>query len=253
MSPSPDGARLLPEQLCTPSHQHTCQRIFCNTSGCCLCRFVSVVQVGNGDVICVSSALRLLQETGCDGIMIGRGALQDPLLFHRIRTHFNTSGSPNTLHQQAGRQCQDTATQQPHVQQPCGPELLPGVPYNHQQHTATESLHVAGVLQMPEVPHGQQPPEASCHADNVDEAAVVADFLQLYAACGQAEGPREPVRLTGQSAVHTGRKCLRCQCKIGGQSRVSALGQGFSGQQACTGSRMVQGVKLKPLRLTITS
>jgi tRNA-dihydrouridine synthase len=41
--------------------------------------------VGNGDVVSVAAAQALLAETGCHGIMIGRGAVQDPLLFHRIR------------------------------------------------------------------------------------------------------------------------------------------------------------------------
>lgn len=193
---------------------------------CGLCWSACEVQVGNGDVICVSSALRLLHETGCDGIMIGRAALQDPLLFHRIRTHFNTSSIPNTWHQQPGRQYQHSATQQPHQQlqqQPCGPEPLTGAPHNHQQHTATEPVCIAGVHGMLEVPHEQQSPQASCSANDVDEAVVVADFLQLYAACGQVEAPREPVRQTIQHCTLVV-DYLRCQCKIGGRSRVSALG-----------------------------
>jgi tRNA-dihydrouridine synthase len=47
------------------------------------------MQVGNGDVVSVQAAVDLLQATKCDGIMIGRGALQDPLLFSRIRAHFS--------------------------------------------------------------------------------------------------------------------------------------------------------------------
>lgn len=52
------------------------------------CRRV-LPQVGNGDVVSVSSALALLEATNCDGIMVGRGALQVsatpsglPVLFH---------------------------------------------------------------------------------------------------------------------------------------------------------------------------
>lgn len=46
------------------------------------------MQVGNGDVTSVRAALELRAHSGCDGIMIGRGALQDPLLFVRIKQHF---------------------------------------------------------------------------------------------------------------------------------------------------------------------
>lgn len=47
-------------------------------------RAVSIPVIGNGDVTDVASALRLLFETGCDGIAVGRGAVGDPFLFARI-------------------------------------------------------------------------------------------------------------------------------------------------------------------------
>lgn len=43
-------------------------------------RAVGIPVVGNGDVVDVPSALRLLDETGCHALMIGRGALCDPWL-----------------------------------------------------------------------------------------------------------------------------------------------------------------------------
>jgi 2,4-dienoyl-CoA reductase-like NADH-dependent reductase (Old Yellow Enzyme family) len=46
------------------------------------------MQVGNGDVVSINRAHELLQETNCSAIMLGRGAVQDPLLFHRIRLSF---------------------------------------------------------------------------------------------------------------------------------------------------------------------
>ena len=46
---------------------------------------VSIPVVGNGDVIDGPSALRMLRETGCDGLMIGRGALGRPWVFLEIR------------------------------------------------------------------------------------------------------------------------------------------------------------------------
>jgi nifR3 family TIM-barrel protein len=46
---------------------------------------VSIPVVGNGDVTDGPSALRMLDETGCDGLMIGRGALGRPWVFREIR------------------------------------------------------------------------------------------------------------------------------------------------------------------------
>ncbi|MHC4875549.1 MAG: tRNA dihydrouridine synthase [Planctomycetota bacterium] len=44
----------------------------------------SIPVVGNGDVRTVDDALRMRQQTGCDAIAIGRGAMLDPWLFHRL-------------------------------------------------------------------------------------------------------------------------------------------------------------------------
>jgi tRNA-dihydrouridine synthase B len=40
---------------------------------------------GNGDVCTPQSAKRMLEETGCAGLVIGRGALSNPWVFHEIR------------------------------------------------------------------------------------------------------------------------------------------------------------------------
>ena len=42
---------------------------------------VSVPVIGNGDVFCGEDALRLMAETGCDFVMIARGALGNPWIF----------------------------------------------------------------------------------------------------------------------------------------------------------------------------
>lgn len=51
---------------------------------------LSIPVIGNGDVADEDSAERLLQETDCDGIMIGRAARGNPFLFHRISHYFET-------------------------------------------------------------------------------------------------------------------------------------------------------------------
>lgn len=44
----------------------------------------SIPIVGNGDILSAEQAIRRLKESGCDAVMIGRGALRDPFLFRRI-------------------------------------------------------------------------------------------------------------------------------------------------------------------------
>jgi tRNA-dihydrouridine synthase C len=44
--------------------------------------------VGNGDILSVEDALRMLKTTNCDALMIGRGCVINPFIFHQIRAHF---------------------------------------------------------------------------------------------------------------------------------------------------------------------
>jgi tRNA-dihydrouridine synthase B len=48
---------------------------------------VSIPVIGNGDVYSPAQAQKMLDETGCDYIMIGRGAMKSPLLFQQINDY----------------------------------------------------------------------------------------------------------------------------------------------------------------------
>ena len=77
---------------------------------------VGVPVLANGDVTTAEGALALLQRTGCDGVMIGRGALGEPWLFDRVRAALLGQPAPaeptlnqrmNTLRAQIYEMCED--------------------------------------------------------------------------------------------------------------------------------------------------
>lgn len=56
-------------------------------------RSVSIPVIGNGDVVDGDSAIALLGATGCDAIMVGRGAQGNPWVFRDIASKL--AGGPD--------------------------------------------------------------------------------------------------------------------------------------------------------------
>ena len=55
---------------------------------------VSIPVIGNGDVTGPESAKKMMEETGVDGIMIGRAARGNPWIFQQINTYLKTGVIP---------------------------------------------------------------------------------------------------------------------------------------------------------------
>jgi len=55
---------------------------------------VSIPVIGNGDVVTYEDAVRLQKETGCDGVMIARGAQGNPWIFMHIKEAMRNNTAP---------------------------------------------------------------------------------------------------------------------------------------------------------------
>jgi tRNA-dihydrouridine synthase B len=72
---------------------------------------VSIPVIGNGDILTPDDALRMFSETGCDSVMIGRGALGNPWLFSQIKQAMDK----NPVHLPTAQEKIDTAISHVHI------------------------------------------------------------------------------------------------------------------------------------------
>ncbi len=55
---------------------------------------LAIPVIGNGDINCADDALRMIRETGCDGVMIGRAATKNPWIFRQIESRLSGGQLP---------------------------------------------------------------------------------------------------------------------------------------------------------------
>ncbi|MDR6868294.1 nifR3 family TIM-barrel protein [Microbacterium resistens] len=54
----------------------------------------SIPVLGNGDIWAADDAVRMMEQTGCDGVVVGRGCLGRPWLFGELAAAFGASHTP---------------------------------------------------------------------------------------------------------------------------------------------------------------
>ena len=58
---------------------------------------VDIIVIGNGDITGPKDAGRMIEETGCDAVMIGRAALGNPYIFKHVIKFLETGENPGKV------------------------------------------------------------------------------------------------------------------------------------------------------------
>jgi tRNA-dihydrouridine synthase B len=150
---------------------------------------VSIPVIGNGDVCSPEDAARMLRETGCDGVMIGRQALGNPWIFRQV-LHYLQTGT----HLPEPTPLERVEMAMEHAKmlgvQECGPHAGPE---SHLPGSARGQL----VHYLKGMPGAAQAREALVRIHTLGEALAAMERLREACAEGRTRLPRGALALAG--------------------------------------------------------